>query len=336
MDKYHRGMSKKHHKISSAERDNIAQWVSQKVGVREIARRLGRSPSSISDELTRNSHKEAGYVAIRAQQLTDERKGKAHERHPLKNAALFAYVHMKLRCGWSPEMIAGRLEKERGENLIHHETIYRHIYAPENKVLHLYEYLPWKRKRRRKKNGRGAHRSRIPQRISIHERPEPVNARLEFGHWEGDTVEGKWRRDGIHTETERLSRFLLAAKVPRVASEETIEVQFRMFTGVPEEARRSTTLDNGRENHLHYRLEALQMKTYFADPYSSWQRGTNEYLNGVLRRYVPKGTDFATIDNEELRDIVDEINGKPRKCLGWETPEEKFKKSLGVRIPIRM
>lgn len=329
-------MSKKHKKISAAERDRIAQWASQKVGVREIAGRLGRSPSSISDELARNGHKEAGYVAIHAQRLTDERKGKPRGRHPLKSKDVFAYVLAKLRRGWSPEMIAGRLAKERGQPVIHHETIYRYVYASENAALHLYEYLPWKRKRRRKKNGRGAHRSRIPQRISIHLRPEAVNERNEFGHWEGDTVEGKLRRDGIHTEAERMSRYLMAEKVSRIASEETIAAQLKMFGGMPEEARRSTTLDNGRENHLHYALGELGMKTFFADPYSSWQRGTNEYLNGVLRRYLPKGTDFATIDDGELRDIVNEINNKPRRCLGWETPEEKFKKSLGVRIQIRM
>lgn len=325
-------MSKKHNKISPAERDKIAQWVSQKVGVREIARRLDRSPGSISDELSRNGHKEAGYIAIYANQLAKERKSEAGKRHPLKTAEVFAYVHDWLRRGWSPEMIAGRLERKCGKKIISHETIYRYIYKPENSKLCLYEYLPWKRKRQKKKNGRGAHRSRIPQRISIHERPEIVNTRFEFGHWEGDTVEGKWHRDGIHTEAERMSRFLLAKKVSRIASEETIAAQNKMFSGVPEKARHSTTLDNGRENHLHYRLEKLNMKTYFADPYSSWQRGTNEYLNGVLRRYLPKGTDFATIDDEELQDVVDEINQKPRKCLGWETPEEVFTRSSGVRI----
>lgn len=298
-----------------------------------MARRLKRSPSSISDELDRNKHKEAGYVAIHAQQLTDERKTEARKRHPLKNARTFAYVYAKLRHGWSPEMIAGRLEKKEGRRVISHETIYQYIYAPENARLNLFEYLPWKRMKRKKKQGRGVHKSRIPQRVSIHERPERVNIRTEFGHWEGDTVEGKWHRNGIHTEAERVSRFLAAQKVSRIASEETIEAQRNLFGGLPQEARRSTTLDNGRENHLHYQLEILGMKTYFADPYSSWQRGTNEYHNGVLRRYLPKGTDFDTIDDKELKDIVDEINNRPRKCLGWYTPKEIFTKLAGVRIP---
>lgn len=318
--------------MTSAERDRIAQWVSQKVGVREMARRLNRSPSSISEELARNTHKEAGYVAIHAQALTDERVEKARKRHPLKNEPIFVYVHKKLRCGWSPEMIAGRLEKDHGKPVISHEAIYQYIYAEENKERRLWEYLPWKRTKRKKKQGRGVHRSRIPQRVSIHERPEAINARIEFGHWEGDTVEGKGRRDGIHTEAERVSRLFAAQKVPRIASEETIAAQLSLFERIPADARRSTTLDNGRENHLHYRLKELSMETYFADPYSSWQRGTNEYHNGILRRYLPKGTDFDTLEEEELQDIVDEINNRPRKCLGWSTPREVFTKLTGVRI----
>ncbi len=324
---------KGHKKITSEERDKIAKWINQKVGVREIARRLERSHSSICAELVRNSHKEAGYVAIHAQELTNQRKRGARKRHPLKNKQIFAYVHVKLHYGWSPEMIAGRLEKKYGHPVISHEAIYQYIYAPENVHLNLFEYLPWKRTKRKKKRGRGVHRSHIPQRVSIHERPDPVNARIEFRHWEGDTVEGKGHRNGIHTEAERLSRFLAAQKVSRIASEETVAAQKNIFVNLPPEARRSTTLDNGRENHLHYELANLGMKTYFADPYSSWQRGTNEYHNGVLRRYLPKGTDFDTINDEELKDIIEEINNRPRKCLGWSTPKEVFTELSGVRIP---
>lgn len=325
-------MTKKHTKITSTERDIIAQLSSQKVGIREIARRLRRSPSSISDEISRNKHKEVGYVAIYAQQLTNERKVHARKRHPLKNAGIFAYVLKHLRKGWSPEEIAGRLKKDNGRKIISHETIYQYVYASKNKHLHLFEYLTWKRKKRKKKNGRRVHKSHIPQRVSIHDRPESINNRTEFGHWEGDSVEGKGRYNGIHTEAERVSRMFMAKKVARIASEETIEVQRKMFKNIPETARKSTTLDNGKENHLHYKLASIDMKTYFADPYSSWQRGTNEHHNGILRRYLPKGTDFDTISDEELEDIVEEINNRPRKCLGWFTPKEIFTKLSSVRI----
>lgn len=323
-------------KLSAGERDRIAVWRGQGVHMREIARRLGREPSTVSRELVRNGHAEAGYVAIHAQRQAEERKVAARKRHPLKDPETYAYVHDKLRSGWSPELIAGRLAAEQGHPVLHHETIYRFVYAEENARKRLWEYLPWKRTKRRKKAGRRVHRSRIPDRVSIRERPETVNTRREFGHWEGDTVEGRAHRDGLHTEVERVSRFLTAAKVPRIASTDTVAVQERLFALLPLEARRSTTLDNGRENHEHRQLHALGMRTYFCDPYSSWQRGTGEFHNGLLRRYFPKGTDFSTVDDEELRDIVAEINHRPRKCLGFRTPAEVFSEQLGVAIRVRI
>ena len=323
-------------KLNAEERDRIAVWRGQGIRVREIARRLGREPSTISRELSRNGHAEAGYVAIHAQRLTEERTTAARTRHPLKDPATYAYVHDKLRSGWSPELIAGRLREEHGQRVLHHETIYRFLYAPENAAKRLWEYLPWKRTKRRKKQGRHVHRSRIPDRVSIRERPETVNARSAFGHWEGDTVEGRAHRDGLHTEVERVSRFLLAAKVTRIASRETATVQQMLFATVPADARKSTTLDNGRENHEHGRLHVLGMRTYFCDPYASWQRGTGEFHNGLLRRYFPKGTDFSTVDDEELRDVVAEINHRPRKVLAFRTPAEVFSQQLGVAIPVRI
>lgn len=323
-------------KLNAEERDRIAVWHGQSVGVREMAHRLGREPSTISRELARNGHAQAGYIAIHAQRQTDERKTVARRRHPLKDAETYAYVHDKLRSGWSPELIAGRLREEHGRSILHHETIYRFLYAEDHAKKRLWEYLPWKRQKRRKRRGRQVHRSRISDRVSIHERPETVNARGAFGHWEGDTVEGRGHRDGLHTEVERASRFLLAAKVPRIASLETVGAQATLFQALPPSARQSTTLDNGRENHAHARLHVLGMRTYFCDPYSSWQRGTNEFHNGLLRRYFPKGTDFGTVDDEELRDVVAEINHRPRKCLGFRTPFEVFSEQLGVAIPVRI
>ena len=330
-------MSKDHHKkLSPNERDSIALMRSRGESLRNIAVFLGRSPSTISDELKRNSLNNGDYVAIHAQGKANERKTKSRKRHPLKNETVYAYVIEKLREGWSPEQIAGRLKKEHGETVICHETIYRFIYSDQGKKMGLSEYLPWKRTKRRQKRGRRVHRSRIPDRVSIHERPIEVSSRAEFGHWEGDTVEGQGHKDGIHTEVERVSRLLLAVKVKQISSEEAIKAQKAMFAPLPMEARKSTTLDNGRENHRHRELAELGMATYFADPYSSWQRGTNEYHNGLLRRYLPKGSSFEDLDDDELTDIVGEINNRPRKVLGFNTPQEVYNRSLGVRIPLRM
>lgn len=328
-------MSNHHTKLRAEERDQIAVWNGQGVSFREMARRLHRSVSTISEEIGRNGHADAGYVAIHAQRRTEERKSSAGRRYPLKDPETYAYVHDKLRHGWSPQGIAGRRTEECGAPVICPETIYRFIYAPENTQRALWEYLPRKHLKRRKKGGRRVHRSHIPDRVSIRERPEAVNTRQEFGHWEGDTVEGKGRRDGLRTEVERLSRFLLARKVPKIASAEAVEAQQALFRPLPPPARRSTTLDNGREHHRHTALWELGMRTYFCDPYSSWQRGTNEYHNGLLRRYFPKGTDLSTVTDEELQDIVNELNDRPRKCLHWKTPREVFEKLSGVRIQPR-
>ncbi|MCL5959421.1 MAG: IS30 family transposase [Chloroflexi bacterium] len=328
-------MGKDHHKkLSPEERDRIALMRGRGESIRNIAVFIGRSASTISDELKRNSLNSGEYVAIHAQGRANERKARGRKRHPLKNETVYAYVIEKLREGWSPEQIAGRLKKENGETVICHETIYRFIYSEQGKKMGLSEYLPCKRTKRRRKRGRKVHRSRIPDRVSIRERPIEASSRVEFGHWEGDTVEGRGHKDGIHTEVERVSRLTLAVKVKQVSSELTIEAQKAMFAPLPAEARKSTTLDNGRENHRHMELAELGMTTYFADPYSSWQRGSNEYHNGLLRRYLPKGSSFEDLDNDELADIVSEINDRPRKVLGFNTPQEVYNRCLGVRIPL--
>lgn len=316
--------------LTSEERDLLAVWNGQGFSVRTIARKLSRSPATISRELWRNRSLVSGhYVAISAKSRAEERSRRCHLRHPLKNPDVYATVLERLRRGWSPETISGRLEKKRGHPVIHWETIYRFIYQKEHQEKHLWENLPRGQKHRRKKHGRSVQKARIPQRVSIHERPELVDQRLVFGHWEGDTIEGKKSEgDGIHTEVERVSRFLLARRVDRIASPETIRAQYQMFSRLPERARRSTTEDNGRENHRHMALHLLGMRTFFADPYSSWQRGTNENTNGLVRRYVPKGSSFRDLSQEELDDIVEELNDRPRKCLGYNTPREEFEKQL--------
>jgi len=175
----------------------------------------------------------------------------AHSKHPLKNAAVYAYVTEHLRDGWSPDQIAGRLKRDYPNDRrlrITAETIYRWIYAPEQMKREnpWYEYLRRKQKRRKTYKGRAVHRAHIPDRVSIHERPEAINNRAVFAHWEGDTIEGKGHKDGVHTEVERMSRFVMAMKVAAITSEATIAVQKQLFACLPSSARRSTTLDNGR------------------------------------------------------------------------------------------
>ena len=328
-------------KLTEEERDEIARLHSKGCGVREVARQLKRSPSTISTELTagtwhdHNVHASV-YVAIHAQRLRQDR-AKRSNKQPLltkpKSVALRAYVEQKLHEGLSPEQVAGRLPKDYPDDptmRVSHETVYAFIYAPGQTTDKLWEYLPRKQQKRKKKPGRKVHRSRIPDRVSIHRRPKAIAKRKQFGHWEGDSVEGlRSVGDGIHTEVERVSGKLLARKVERITSAATVAAQLTIFAALPAKARRTTTLDNGKENHGHGQLKThLGMQAYFADPYSSWQRGTNENTNGLLRRYVPKQTDFRTLTQAELDDIVEEINNRPRKRLDFYTPNEVFSRQL--------
>jgi IS30 family transposase len=317
----------KRNKITPQERDRIALWHNQNLTLREIARKLNRNVSSISREIKRNCFGEH-YVAIHAQTKSQKRVIKARSRHPLKNKSVYGYVIKKLRCGWSPEQISGRLKLKKPDNPywnIHHETIYRFIYVQENKEKALWEYLPRKQKRRKKKYGRKAQRVRIPDRVSIHDRPSEIENRLVFGHWEGDSIVGKGHKGGAHTEIERKTRFTMAKLINTFQAEETAKKVSHMYRDLPFEAKKSTTLDNGKENTNH---KDFGLTTYFADPYSSWQRGTNENTNGLIRRYLPKKTDFTKLTQNELDDIIWEINNRPRKCLGFYTPREAFKKEL--------
>lgn len=331
-------MSKQHTKLTALERELISVWLNQQVSKREIARRLDRSNSTIRDEIRRNSW-QGHYVAVHAQAVADTRVESARHRHPLKNKSVYKYVLKKLRSGWSPELIAGRLRLKHPTNPywhIHHETIYRYIYGKDQQEKRLWEYLPRKQKKRKKKYGRKSQRVRIPDRISIHNRPVEVESRLVFGHWEGDSVEGKAHKGGIHTQVERKTRFLKAQLVDKLTADAAVNAQTTIFSPLPAKAKRSTTVDNGKEFTNH---KQFQLPVYFCDPYASWQKATNENTNGLIRRYLPKKTDFTTIDQAELDDIVDEINNRPKKCLGFFTPQEMFDKelqSISGRIPIRM
>ena len=328
---------KKYTNITTGERDQIGILKAKGTSVSEIGRILGRSKSTISEEISRNSFGEY-YVPIHAHTKSEERKTNTHKRYPLKGPAVYSYVLEKLREGWSPEQIAGRLNKEEGKKIISYETIYRFVFNPKNSYLKLWEYLTLKRVKRYKKHGRKVHREQIPNRVSIHVRetfPE-IEDRREFGHWEGDTVVGSQERGkAIHTECERKVRFYQAVLMETKESKATLNAQKKIFT---ENFCKSITLDNGSEFVKHEELKTLGIDTYFADPYCSYQRGTNEYHNGILRRYLPKGTNFNGLTQEDLDDIIQEINNKPRKILGYSKPvelmEEEMLKCQSVRIEV--
>jgi len=227
-------------RITARERDLLALFKAEGLSNKECARRLSRDPSVIGRELRRNSFRASDgtkyYVAIHAQTKADEREWKlAHSKQELKNPFVYAYVTEHLRMGWSPDAIAGKLKLDHPEDKyfwITAETIYRWIYRPKQIEQGWFEYLRRKQKRRKKQQGRKVHRSAIPDRVSIHLRPEEVNQRLEFGHWEGDTVEGKAHKNGVHTEMERLSRKYAGKKIFAINSKETVNAQKQIFIKV--------------------------------------------------------------------------------------------------------
>lgn len=321
-----------HHKINALERDQIACWHAMRLSNKEIGRRLNRSVSSIGRELKRNTVKGV-YTAISAQIVSQNRNTKSRKTNPIKDQELYRYVVDKLRRGWSPEQIAGRLKKRHHRTMVCHETIYRYIYlTTDGKHQQLWDYLPRHQPKRRHWKGRGLSRARIPDRISIHQRPKKINLKKDFGHWEIDAVEGKRHHQAIATLLERVSRYYQAVKLPNLDAVYAVKAHLSVLGMFPEFARQSATFDNGRENTNHTKLwQYYGIETYFCDPYCSWQKGSNEYHNGLLRRYLPKKTDFTGLSQAELDSMIEEINSRPRKCLNYATPREVFMRYLKSR-----
>lgn len=316
----------------------------------EIARRLGVHRSTITRELRRGSwqpeHDHANlrpylrnkldtrsphdrlYLAGQAQLSAQTRAARSHVSFRMSYDRLVNWTIDHLREGWTPEEIAGRVRVEfPDDSRMHvcHETLYAWIYSPEQEHRELRQYLARGHKKRRRRKGRNVHRERFKWRVSIDQRPESVEDRTEFGHWESDSVLGAHGTGGIHTTVERTSRYYQAIKIPAITARATVNAQISLFQTLPGHAVRSVTADNGSEFAFHYELaDTLAIPTFFADPYSAWQRGSNEHFNGRLRRYLPKGTSFEDLTQEELNEFINEINNRPRKILGWATPAEIF------------
>lgn len=320
-------MEVKHHaKLTALERDKIAILLASGAGIRSVARELKRSPSTISQEVRNNSFEGKYYVSIHAQALAEKRKREGRKWHPLKSPKVYSHVVKKLTQGWSPEIIAGRLARKHKKKIVCTETIYSFVYSdhPEAKRLALWQYLPRGQKKRRRKYGRKVQKHQIPGRVSIHDRPAGVGLRTQAGHWEGDTLEGKGHKNGVLVIQERVSRKLFLVKISRINSDQTIKIQGRLFKRLPDHLRKTATFDNGKENTQHEVLHSLGISTFFCDPYSAWQKGGVENVIGIVRRYLPKGTDLTHLTQQEIRDIQEEINNRPRKILQYQTSNEIF------------
>jgi len=295
--------------------------------VREIGRLMGRSSSTISRELRRNSLPRGEYKPGSADRIALSRCRRLSRIERL--SPLRSYVGDSLAMGWSPEQIAGRLRLEGSEHTAGVETIYRFIYRPSVRREKLYRFLP-RAKARRGRRSFKRRREPIEGRRSIHQRPQTVALRHVFGHWEGDLMQFRTQRGNLLTLCERKTRFTLTAPLKTKSAAETGKEIIKVLGALPQGARKTVTFDNGGEFAQHQRLEAaLGIVAYFCDPHSPWQRGTIENTNGILRRDMPRKTDITNYTLQDISDITWAVNSTPRKCLGYKTPAEAFLENLG-------
>ena len=319
--------------LSYVERLEIADGCRGGLSIRAIARMLNRAPSTISRELSRLGRcwqryapAQALYVAL--QRRSESRRGR---RKLVTGSPLFDHVAGQLRGGWSPLQIAGRLRRmdpATSPGTVSHESIYTALYAlPRGELRReLLAHLRQGRQNRRPRS-RGADRRQgfVTEDIRIAERPEDVEGRLIPGHWEGDLIKGAANRSAVGTLVERTSRLVLLARMDALDADTTRCAFERSFENVPEPMRKSLTYDRGTEMARHTQLTAnTGVKVWFCDPYSPWQRGSNENANGLIRQYLPKGTDLSGHSQDDLNEIAERLNNRPRKVLDFETPNEVF------------
>jgi IS30 family transposase len=316
--------------LTQEERYVISHLTCAGFSLREIARRINRHHATISRELKRNrpEYDCTVYWYDWSHPKALKRRHKARHHRRRSSQRLVNYVERKLKADWSPEIIAEKLRIDYPDDekmRVSHETIYRWIYLEARGGGTLYHHLRRRRKKRRRQKRYGSGRRFIPGRVSISERPTIVETRQRFGDWEGDTIEGKKSTGYVATHVERKSRYLIAAKLNNKTAESLTIQSTKAFRRIPKKMRQTLTVDNGKE---FSRFKELEDKTgltvYFADPYSAWQRGTNENTNGLLRQYFQKGSDFRKISEEDLAFAVKKLNHRPRKCLDYRCPHEEF------------
>lgn len=313
--------------LTEEERNQIFILVNRHKSIREIAGSLRRSPSSIAREIKRN-HGKKRYRAHRAQKRAVFRHSNSHKNQRLKSHSLRIEVEKMLSNGWSPEIIAGRLKKRTDLPAISHEAIYQWIYAS---APHLIGYLvrshPARWPKGKSKNGRHI---RIPNRVSIIERPSVINERVEPGHWEADILIGKGS-SAIEVIVERKSHF---SKLHKIPNKTAIASHFALNTilhKLPNHLKRSITYDNGLENVEHDLLnEQIGTSSYFCQPYHAWEKGTVENTNGLIRRFLPKKTNFDIIPDSRIQQVESWLNSRPRKCLDFNTPAESFNLAVAI------
>ncbi|WP_028232208.1 IS30 family transposase [Paraburkholderia mimosarum] len=332
-------MKKKYQHLSAEDRAAIMIEHQRGVGIREIARRLGRSASTVSRELARNRNTAMPrYDATQAASAYRLRRRRCVRRRKLsEGSALYWHVHHHLVYRrWSPQQIAARLRDMHPDNpdqRVCHETIYAAIYTHPRGGLKqaMIEALRQEKPRRGTTRKTCARKSFVPEELRIVHRPEQIETRQWPGHWEGDLVKGAFNRSCVGTLVERKTRFVVLCRMDGCTAQDALEGFTRQMKKVPAFLRESLTYDRGSEMTCHVELaERLNLDIWFADPYAPWQRGSNENTNGLLRQFLPKGMDLSGVTQTQLNDIARLLNGRPRQTLGWKTPEEVMAMELAT------
>jgi transposase, IS30 family len=323
--------------LSVGEREEIAVGLAAGLSQGEIAERLGRSPSTISREVRRNSRGRGSYRALAAQGQAQHRAARPKTAKLAGNGELRGLVAGRLKQKWSPEQVSTWLRREfpdRPEMQVSHETIYQSIYVQGRGALRkeLSACLRTGRALRKPRRKDGERRGKIPGMVMIGERPAEVADRAVPGHWEGDLILGAGSKSAIGTLVERSTRFVMLLHLPGGHGADAVAAQMtEVMAGLPAALRRSLTWDQGSEMASHAQVAAAtDLEVYFCDPHSPWQRGSNENTNGLLRQYFPKGTDLSVHDRGDLDAAAAELNARPRRTLGWKTPAEALDEVLAA------
>jgi len=320
--------------LTLAEREEISRAVVSGDSMRSIAASLGRAPSTISREIERNGGMES-YRASQADQAAWDRARRPKVCRLAENRALARLVAEKLQLEWSPEQIAGWLKRiypDDSRCQVSHETIYRTLFIQSRGALkkELLEHLRRTRIMRRSRHHtqKTDDHGRILDTVSISERPATVEDRAVPGHWEGDLLFGN-QSSQVATLVERKTRYVMLVKLPSKDTETVVDALIKHARKLPQQLYKSLTWDRGKEMADHKRFTlATDIKVYFCDPHNPWQRGTNENTNGLLRHYLPKGTDLSTYSQARLNAIARCLNERPRKTLNFETPVERYRQTV--------
>ena len=325
----------RYQQLQPEDRITIASMRQQSLSMRAMARMLGRSASTISRELERNTLGELPYASHSAQVCSQGRRQAARPPRKLDMQGVgWQVVLTLLDWRWSPQQIAGTLKRvfpNEPERHVSHETIYTAIYAQPRGELRrqLIACLRRGRSTRMPRTRGDDRRGQIPEMVSVHMRPPEVNDRVMPGHWEGDFIKGAGNKSSVGVLVERTSRLVLLAKMDDATAASALAGFSAKLNSIAEPLRLSLTYDQGKELTRHKELAAQTgVKVYFCDPHSPWQRGTCENTNGLLRQYMPKGTDLSVFSQDELDGIADSMNNRPRATHAWHTPLEVFARTL--------